>query len=163
MGQSLLTIAAMMLLSVISLRMNAAIFLSQDTSQNSKFGLAAISLATSQIEEASRLAFDENSIDNPLSAVAYLTSSGLLGKETGESTPDLYDDLDDYNNYTTVDSSQISAVFNVWMRVSYVNGNALNSVSAVPTWHKKITVKVASPFMRDTISISSIFSYWTFR
>ncbi|NUN08264.1 MAG: hypothetical protein HUU54_03730 [Ignavibacteriaceae bacterium] len=163
MSQSLLTIAAMMLLTTLAIRVNSTVLMSQETSQNSKFGLAAISLATSEIEEASRLAFDENSNDNPLTSVNSLTNVSALGKESGETNPSNFDDLDDYHNYSYTDSTQISAVFRVWFSVNYVNTASLNSVSSSKTWHKRITVNVASPSMRDTVRFSSVFSYWVFR
>lgn len=163
MSQSLLTIAAMMLLTTVSVRVNSSVLMSQDISQNSKFGIAAVSLATSQIEAASSLAFDENSKDNPLTATTSLTVPGSLGREPGETTPATFDDIDDYNNYSFVDSTQNSALYRVWVNVTYADPSNLNVVSSSRTWHKKITVNVTSVSMTDTVRVSSIFSYWVFR
>ncbi len=163
MGQSLFTILSMMLLVTLATRINTNILSAQDTSQNSKFGLAAISLATSKIEEASRLFFDESSVDSALTTVATLTEVNLLGPEPDEISEDLYDDVDDYNGYQLIDSTQLSAVYKVKIAVTYLNEADLNKIGTAKSWHKQIKVSVSSPMMRDTINFASIFSYWTFR
>ncbi len=163
-GQSLLTILAMMLLAMISIRMNSSISHTQDSTQNSKFGLAAISLAESRIEKAMRLAFDEKTYNSPQTLTSALTASNSLGKESGETTSNTFDDFDDFNNYLETDSTLQSAVYKVNSDVVYINpDNGLGVVSNTPTWNKKITVTVSSISMSDTVRLSAIYSYWFFR
>ncbi len=163
-GQSLLTIISMMMLTMISIRMNSNILRTQDSTQNSKFGLAAISLAESRIEKAMRLAFDEKTINAPQTLTSSLTAAGSLGKDAGETNFNTFDDFDDFNNFTETDSTLQSAVFKVSSVVVYINpDNGLSVTSASTTWNKKITVSVSSISMSDTIRLSSIYSYWFFR
>ncbi len=162
-GQSMLTLMAMMMLTMLTNRVNMNILQCQDTSQNSKFALVAVSLATSKIETASRLAFDEASANAAVTAVTSLTASTSLGKESGESTENTFDDFDDYNNLSYRDSTLASAMFDLKCTIGYVNAATPDVITTSKTWNKKMLVTVTSPSMRDTIRISSVFSYWNFR
>ncbi len=72
-GQMMITLGAVLLLSTIVLRVNGSQLSNQDSMQNNKFGILAISLATSVIEEASEKAFDEASTSNFLNSTSLLT------------------------------------------------------------------------------------------
>ena len=160
-GQSLLSIGALILLSILVLRVNNSFANTSTVLQNSKLGILATSVATSQIEEISRLAFDECTDSNSTNSLSSLTPAGSLGPETGEVYPN-FNDIDDYNGYTKTDTS-MTAVFNISCKVEYVTDTNPNVASAVPTWNKKITITVSSPSMIDTIRASTIYSYWYFR
>ena len=49
-------------------------------------------------------AFDENTISNGIVEASSLTEALSLGPETGETTIDLFDDIDDNNGYKKIDS-----------------------------------------------------------
>lgn len=162
-GQSMLTLGAIMMLSFITLRINANIIQAQGGIQNAKFGILATSLATSMMERASRLAFDDASVDIDITTTSSLTAWNALGPETGE-TITTYDDIDDYNNYSFIESSLPSAVFKIQCSVFYVNPEvSLSTLTSTSTYHKNFTVAVSSVSMKDTIRLSSIYSYWFFR
>lgn len=162
-GQTMLTLLAMMMLTLLSVRMNSALLQTQDTMQNSKFGLAAISLATSVIENANKLSFDEATTADPVSSTGDLTSISNLGKDTGETIPSQFDDFDDYNNYQYDETTLASAAYHISCKISYVNALTPDVDVSSPTFNKKLTVSVSSVSMQDTIRISTIFSYWYFR
>jgi MSHA pilin protein MshD len=162
-GQMMITIAAMMLLSTILLRINATFLSTSTTLYETKYDVLAVSLGTSIIENATSKAFDEATVINPVSSVTELSS--ILRAETGEVYPN-FDDVDDFNNYymtTANDTTFLSAVFNVVCKVNYVNANNPQQISSSRTWHKRIDVQVTSPSMQDTIRLSSVVSYWYFR
>lgn len=171
-GQSILTIGAMLLLSVLVLRMNNTLFYSGNVVSTSKLGIIAISLAQSRLEEIKSKAFDENTVSSALSATSGLTTAAKLGPESGEVYP-VYDDIDDFNGFTRVDTVQINPnlaksgsnveYFNESCSVVYVASNTPEVTSASQTWNKKITVFVTHKLMSDTIKVSTIFSYWVFR
>lgn len=162
-GQMMITICAMLLLSVVLLRINNT-FLSTNTALNeTKYDVMAVSLATSMIEEATSKAFDQNTDVSPIIDVTSLSTT--LGKESGEVYPN-FNDIDDFNNYsktTANDTTFKSAVFNISCKVNYTTPASPTTNSASRTWHKRVDVKVSSPSMRDTIKLSSIISYWYFR
>ncbi len=63
---------------------------------------------------------------------------------------------------TGIDSTMPSAIFNYHVQVHYVNDDDLDNTTNTQTFHKKITVRVWSKSMKDTIVMSSIYSYWNF-
>jgi hypothetical protein len=161
-GQTLLTLGAMVLLSLLILRARNSFLSTNVVMMNSKFSVLATSLAQSQIEEIKKKAFDQNTVAGPVNNTSQLTNQNKLGPESGESYPD-FNDVDDFNGYLAVDSTLPSAVFDISCEVHYVNPNNLDAVSHSRTWSKDITVYVSSPSMEDTIKVSSVFSYWVFR
>lgn len=164
-GQTLLTLAAVMILTQMAIRINASIIQTQETMQNSKFGLVAVSLATSIIEEATKTAFDENTIGDMLITPKGLTSVGSFGPDAGEKSPPTFDDFDDWHGYetTTTDPTLMSAQFKIKCKVEYVNPDKPDQSTSSNTFHKKLTVYVSSVSMKDVIEISTVYSYWKFR
>jgi len=163
--QMVLALGAMILLTITLQNINKKTLYTDETMYNSNYGITATSIASSVIEDAGKRRFDNifYTGDTVVTSVDSLTPANLLGVELGEDATDplTFNDFDDYNGYTTTDSTMPSAVYNIACQVHYINraypDNLLNSQS----WHKKITVKVWSKFMPDTIAMSSIFSYWT--
>ena len=161
-GQSLITIAAMLLLSLTVLRVNSSLLGTDTVLYDTKFGVLAVSLATSVIEEANKKPFDQVGVDDAISDINTLTAPGSLGPSGGETYPN-FDDFDDFNGYSKHITDLPSAVFDVSCQVSYINPSTPDVTSGSRTWHKKITVTVTSPSMTDTFRLASIYSYWYFR
>lgn len=164
-GQTMLTLLAMMMLTLLSVRMNSSILRTQEIMQNSKFGLAAISLATSVIENANKLSFDEVTIDSSIVSTNALTPINKLGVDGVEhvNTPPDFNDFDDYNNFQYDETTLASAYYHITCKVSYVNPLTPDIDANSPTFNKKLTVSVSSVSMQDTVKISTLFSYWYFR
>jgi hypothetical protein len=159
-GQMMLAVGAMILLSLVVLRVNNN-YLSTDTvMMESKFGVLATSLAQSLIEEASGKAFDEHTKGVAILDSTLLTPPALL-KNEGEVYPD-YDDFDDYNGFQKDVTNLPSAIFHIECKVNYVNAETPDIVENHVTWNKKISVTVSSPSSKDTVKLYSIFSYWYF-
>lgn len=162
-GQTLLTLAAMMILTQMAVRINASILQTQDVMQNSKFGVTAISLATSIIEEASKSAFDENTIDDMLVTPNGLTAHTALGRDAGETNRGLFDDFDDWHGYQITDTTLLSAHYRINCTINYIDPSNPNINLSTKSFHKKLTVSVSSPLMLDTVKITTVYSYWKFR
>lgn len=170
-GQTMLAVGAMILLSILILRINNTFLTTSTTFMDSKFEIMATSIATSEIEEISKLAFDQNTVLDstvvPATSLTDLTIPSALGTDSGENPndPKTFNDIDDYNGDTTTinaDSTMPSAVFKVRCVVNYVDPNTPDVVSTTRTWNKKITVYVTSVSMPDTVRLSTIYSYWYF-
>lgn len=164
-GQMLLTMCGMFLLSMVIVRTNNTFLSTGDVMYNTKFGVLATSLGTSMIEEASSKAFDESTFDNSQKTLDSLTYKANLGPEYGEVYPN-FNDIDDYNGYTRVDTTMPAATFTIKCQVGYIqtdNPNVILTSTTARTWHKKIVVTVTSPSMKDKIQMSSVYSYWFFR
>ncbi len=164
--QMILALGAMILLTILITNTNKNSLNVEDVMYDSNFGITATSIASSIIEDASKKRFDSifyvdsSTVYDP----NYFTSAADLGIDSGEDLTDArtFNDFDDYDNYTTVDSSMPSAVFTIFCTVVYVNDNALDDSVSNQTYHKKINVKVWSKSMSDTMVMSSIYSYWNF-
>lgn len=164
-GQMLITIGAIILLALVILRVNTNFFHTSSVMLDTKFGVMAVSLGTSIIEEASSKAFDAVTDTNSVSTTSSLTSAWGLGPKVGEVYP-YFNDFDDFDGFvktTAGDSTFQSAIFNAVCTVNYVNPTAPDVPVSYQTWHKKLTVVITSPSMSDTVTLSSIFSYWYFR
>ncbi len=166
-GQSLLTIGAMLLLSVTVLRVNNNILGTNSILMDSKFGVLAISLGTSIIEEANKKAFDLAGSDSSIASIDLLTAPGAMGPAFGEVYPD-FNDFDDFNGFKDTITNLPSAEFRISCKVYYVEPENPDVKVNFRTWHKKIDVAITSPNIgsnerRDTVRLSSVFSYWYFR
>jgi hypothetical protein len=164
--QMILALGAMILLTILIMNVNKNSLSVEDVMYDSNFGITATSIASSVIEDASKKRFDNIFYvdSNTVYDVNDFTPAADLGVDSGEviTDPKTFNDFDDYDNYATVDSTMPSAVFNVLCKVNYVNDTALDDSTNAQTFHKKITVKVWSRSMRDTMRMSSIYSYWNF-
>jgi len=165
-GQMMITMGALMLLALVVLRVNNGFFYTSSALIDSKLGIVATSVATSVIEEATGKAFDHNTDSTSVDDLTKLSST--LGPETGETRP-TFNDVDDYDGYSAIDTTMPAADFTVDCIVDYINDTNLDGISSSRTWHKKITVFVSSPSILgeddvpDTISMSVVYSYWYFR
>ncbi len=161
-GESLLSVGAMMLLAVMILRVNNTILTTNSVLLETKFGVLATSLATSIIEEATGKSFDQNTSSNSISNVNDLTAPSGLGPGNSE-TYTTFNDVDDFNGYTKVDSTLPSAIFYLSTKVEYVSPQNPDQPVNYKTWHKRITVTVTTPSSNDVFVLSSVVSYWFFR
>jgi hypothetical protein len=171
-GHTMLAVGAMLLLSISILGINGKFLNTSTVLYNTKFGVLAVSLGTSIIEEANGKAFDLAGSDDAITSLSQLTGPSGLGPAGGEYYPN-FNDFDDYNNFHKVDSIKINsktfAVFHLDCKVRYVTENNPQVISSSTTWHKRLDVSVTSPSMKnanntqDTIRLSSVYSYWHFR
>ncbi len=182
-GQSLLVIGALALLGILVLNANTSIGESTETMNRSEFGITAISLATSLVEEAQGKMFDQkiaDSLTGPITSPTQL--SAVLGKEGAEAYrggAEGFNDFDDFNNIWLVyknaplDTASspgstyefavpgLRARYDVRVSVYYVDPNGdLNVPVAYQTFHKGMLVTVTSPSSRDTLRFPAVMSYW---
>ncbi len=157
-GQSLLAIGALLILSLNVLRMNNSILITDEVVLDSKVGVLATSIGTSLIEEASKLSFDENTKSDPVQSLFSLTNKGSFGQEVSG----VFDDFDDYQGHIQQDTI-FTIPFTSVCQVDYINPNNPDGSTTSNTWHKKLTVRIYSDFSRDTLELSTIYSYWFFR
>jgi len=167
-GHTMLAVGAMLLLSVTILGLNGKILNTSNVLYNTKFGVLAVSLGTSIIEEASGKAFDLAGSEDAITDLSLLTSPSGLGPAYGEVYPN-YNDFDDYNGFTKTVTNIPSAEFTIFCRVRYVSDTNPSIYLTARSWHKRMDVYVTSKSMKnanngqDTIQLSSVYSYWYFR
>lgn len=160
-GQTLLTILAIMLLGSNVVSVNKTFTQHGVILQQTEIGIFGVSLGQSIVEEAQGKRYDANTADSVAASVDELSST--LGPEAGDTTRIDFNDFDDYNGWK--DSLYVDGVdrFKRWATVCYVDTSNLDGSSATRKWHKKLTVFVKPDNVQDTIKMSYIFSYWSFR
>lgn len=172
-GQMLISIGAMILLGTIMLTTNKGIVGSNQVLLDTGYGIDAVSLATSTIERADGLAFDEATKDDTtgsLISLSQLTPPASLGQENGDSTD--FDDYDDFNGPTggpdsyliESDTLPTGSIYDIKTEVHYVYRTSSGDIvitTTAPTWSKQLDVwvwNVATP--GDTVHMTDVFSYW---
>jgi MSHA pilin protein MshD len=182
--QMVLSVLAMLLLSISVLTINRQTLTTNDTMMSSRYGLMALSLANTIIQDASGLAFDEKTVTqgSSVASVSQLTAPTALGLDTGESAsnPNTFDDFDDYNCYRTTPKTDVIIVdatvtpnktmtFYSLCKVDYVDGTNPSNVMTTQTWHKRLMVSVYSNDLQDpwtgqvdTLKLSTVYSYYYF-
>lgn len=174
-GQTLLTIMALMMMGRLILMVNTTTLDVGFTKDMAEYRITATSLGTSFLESANSLSFDEATVDTFLLAtqISSLTAFASFGPETGETNYLLYDDIDDYHNYSRIDTLVNSAIFKTRGKVQYlsISGNTLTPTTT-KSFNKLVTVFVTSDYLvdysvnpprPDTLKFESVFSYWYFR
>ena len=161
-GQTILTIVAIVFLGTNVVSVNRTFMQHGIILQQTEIGLFGASLATSLIEEAQGKAFDKNSMDGFLQATSECTPADSLGPEPGEKRED-YNDFDDYNNLRDTVRIKNVDTFYRWATVSYVDSTSPNIAAGSKTFCKSLTVYVRGVASQDTVRMSYLFSYWSFR
>ncbi len=155
--QSMLTIAALVFLSMISLQFNRTALNTQTAEIENKIYLTAFSLADDMIEEIKVKGFDETTVPFPTNVTTNLTSLANFGPDVGESYGN-FDDVDDYNGYNKLVSAPHAEDYYVAVAVKYVEEDDPDDDSSVQTFYKKVTVTVSSPYAGNPIKLSFIFT-----
>lgn len=171
-GQTILTIGAFMFLTTILLNFYQVVANTGDTIASGQDGILATTIASSYMEIAQGLAFDEitDTSTVALANASALTSPSLLGHDAGEDSLALYDDFDDFNK-VTLDKQALGTnrIYRTQFTVSYVNSDNLLQTSSSRTFVKRMDLKTwrifppaASAIDLDTVKTSLVLGYWHF-
>jgi hypothetical protein len=175
-GQTMLSIAALSFLSLITLRYYSSVGQAGMTLSQSNAGINATTIATSFIERAQNTHFDEHSYhiseDSILANPLLLTWPANLGVDSAfEVTYDDFNDFDDFND-AQIDYTTGYETYKVSFKVNYVDtANINNIVTNHPTLLKRMDIRVwrtyppvdttnATSF--DTLEVSTLFGYFKF-
>jgi hypothetical protein len=155
--QSILSIGALLFLSLISLRFNSSALENLTVEVENKVYLTAFSLADDLIEEIKQKAFDAATVDFPTTNPADLTSPYHLGHGSWEVYPK-YNDIDDYHGYTRSISVPHAENYHVSCQVWYVSDTNPNIKVMTQTFYKKVEVTASSPYLKNPVKLSFIFT-----
>ena len=154
-----ISIGAITLLALISLRFDATVLENKQTEVENKVYLTAFSLADDLIEEIKQKAFDEQTVEWRAIQTDQLTTSDAFGPfDPGESKVNTFDDIDDYDGYKKEVSLPHVENYSVTSTVDYVSASDPDEVSLVQTYFKRITVRVTSPYLSNPVRLSFVFT-----
>jgi len=182
-GQLLLTIVAIVLLGTIILRTNANIITTSQTLATTNYGIEAVSLATTIIEDAQALPFDQHDRNGEdINSPNGFDTPANLGQESA--IGDTLDDFDDYNgNHGNKGSTSPGRTYTYALatgnyvaltKVKYVMYNpvtkTLDFTTGAAQWSKRLDVWVWNTIdsldtvykqaRTDTVHMYTVQSYW---
>lgn len=158
-AQQLLAIASIFLLTTLILNVNRSTTNKIITTYSNESFITGTGIAQSMMDEIIIKAFDENTVDKPVFDTESLTPSESLGMDAGEADHTEFDDVDDYNNYTTTETTNRMGDFNLKVHVSYVLPDNLEQETNQRTFTKRIKVMVTNFSLPDTIKLYQVVGY----
>ena len=175
-GQILLSLAALMLLSVTVLNVNRNFGQVDNTLNQDKSRLEALSLLSSYVERTSQYLFDEAVADTGVGKdLADFVKPNELGPDGDDAG--IIDDFDDFHGQVLSDTARSGVIYNIAFDVNYVKlvGKDILKDATNKTYHKRMMICVYDsydpPFIykvqngkqvKDTLKVSFIRSYWFF-
>jgi len=173
-GQTLLTLGALILLSITVLNVNRN-FGQIDTSlTQDKCKLEALSILSSYVEQSSQFPFDEAMTDTTSGKdLAYFSANNDLGFDADDLG--IIDDFDDYNGQVIADTGRSGVIYNVSFEVVYSKFLAGKMVkeTASKTYHKRMTISIYDKYdppliykeqggskIKDTLQVEFTHSFW---
>ncbi|OGC05823.1 hypothetical protein A2V82_03350 [candidate division KSB1 bacterium RBG_16_48_16] len=146
-GNTLFTIAGLVLLSTITLSLNTSILQNHVVLLQSEQILEGIALAQKYIEEAEACRYDE---DGSATIPGSFTYAASFGPDDNEVYP-YFDDIDDFDDFsTTIVSGTIP--YQVDIEVDYVNDYSPDQPTTSRTYFKRMQVSISSPFLSTLAS-----------
>ena len=157
--QRILVIGGILLLTTLILNFHRANSYQTTLALYNEGLISATGIGQSIIDEIQTRAFDEQTVSKSISTTDSLTTAALLGPETGESGPALFDDTDDYNNYQRNDTLSRLGVFTTQVQIYYVPKMNPSSKSLSRTFTKRIDISVTNAYLTDTLKLNHIIAY----
>ena len=158
-GHMLLTIGGVILLSNLILNVHKANTERMIATYTSESVINASGLAQSIIDMIQSKAFDENTTEAAVWQLDSLTAAINLGPESGENMHTEFDDIDDYNNYSTTVSLDRMGDFDISVNVFYVTTLNPQVKSSTATYSKEIELSIINYSLLDTLKYHHIVSY----
>ena len=177
--QTLITMGAFVLLTYAVFNMNRMMGEADITLAQDRYKLEALSIMNSYMERASNQVYDQASNDTTITYAGFPSTECVpesdLGFDAGEST---YDDINDFDDFVSlspyVETGRSGVQYTMIFDVEYVNLSAGHFVyTSTPTYNKRMTIHIFdnydppliysntnSGIVKDTLSMSFVFSYW---
>ena len=158
-GNQFLTLGAIALLSLISLRFNTTVLQNRTSETENKIYLTAFSLADDLIEEIKQKAFDEETVEWRAINVTELTPTNSFGPvDPGEYSVSDFDDIDDYDGYSKNISLPNAENYTVVSTVNYVTENDQDLICQDQTFYKRVSIHVSSPYLSHAVNLDFVFT-----
>jgi len=184
-GQTLLSAAALVLLTVMVINANRLIVQSGKDFMLAEATDVGTGLAESLIQEIETKKFDMSDDGSGTQSLYYFNDPGYMGPSTYEMSyvvlPDTswtgrfksirfcnacnqgYDDVDDYNGYIRIVDTDGVKGFQINVTVYYVKDAKPDVPSSMKTYFKRADIQVTNPYLSAAMNFSTIVPYglWT--
>ena len=169
-GQTMLTIFAFALLMTTLTGFYRLMGSNEEDITSGQDGILAATIATSYMEVAQGLAYDErtDTSNSALHDLTKLTLPASLGPDdASEDSIKDFDDYDDFNGFVTqTEAGQTGRMYVTQFAVYYVNPSNAASISASRTFVKRMDMKTWRIFpvmaRADTLRLSIVQGYFHF-
>jgi hypothetical protein len=175
-GQTMLTILALALLSVITMRYYSTMGMSGRNISTTNAAFTATTVATSVLELIENCGFDAytDTATTAKDSTRFTKPNALTFEAVNGENDSLwrnYDDIDDFNGRTLeITPGWMNEVYKAYVKVYYVNpyGDISVPVTSAPTYLKRIDVKVWRSYpvvdtkesIFDTVRVSNLHGYF---
>jgi len=169
-GQTLLTIGAFILLTTILHGVYSSIGSIGTDISGGQDGILATTIATSYIEYANGLAFDQATDTSDVALTSPTSLTYPPGPEPGETGFDSFNDFDDLNGFSDEKTAGGSArKYRTLFTVSYVDSTDVSNTVTHKTYLKRLDMKTWRTFPApgtdefiDTLRTSIVMGYFHF-
>jgi len=175
----ILAVGALVIFGTFLASSNRLMTVNTQIAEQNEYYISAISLAQSIISEAKAKAFDENTVSGSVPSPdslsltlgpdgftesvpttdTLITSSPYDAQNPGYRSTFRFNDVDDYDGYKRLVNTPRAEGYTLTVRVAYASPTYPDSMKSSPTFCKKMTVSVKSPFIPDSLSLSYAFVY----
>ena len=168
-GQTMLTIFAFVLLTTMLNNFYRLLGASGDDISMGQDGILATSIATSYMEIAQGMAYDQvtDTSDIALYNLNALTAHTSLGPENTEDSLYEFNDFDDFDGFTfQKEATGTGRIYSTSFQVNYVNVNNVDQIIGGRTYVKRMdltTWRIQPPTPNaDTLRLSLVLGYFHF-
>jgi len=155
--QTLLIIGGMMLLSTLILTRGSNTINHITRTLHIEAVSASYTIGQSAIEQMNSVSFDEKTITADIKLASDLST---LGKDTGETLLNHFDDVDDFNDFTWSESTEKLGAFNAKIKVTYGSTANPDITTTSKTFFKKIEILITNQYLlQDTLRLQTIRGY----
>ena len=158
-NQMMLSIAAMIFLSMLILNVHSSTTDKLIILYSNEAVIEATGIVQAVFEEIQTKAFDENTVSDAAKERNLLTPVLSLGKDSSEAVYTDFDDIDDYNGLSIIDSANVMGKFDLAVLVYYVAETSPYDSSGTRTYIKRVDVTISNESLPTTLSFKKLISY----
>lgn len=158
-NETLFTIMTLVFLAMLNVTFFNSSGESYNTASDNQAIISGINFGESLIQDIILRSFDEKVVNNSVTDSDSLTSTVDFGPDLGEVNWTQFDDVDDFNGYTRVDSTEGMGQFQLSVAINYVSESNINNSSYSRTFLKKITINVNNEFLKNSLVLDYVVGY----
>jgi hypothetical protein len=170
-GQTMLAVGALVLLTTIMMNFYRIFGHSWDTVDATQMGIDATTIATSFMEVAHGLSFDEISDTTYITNLSQLTAPGSLGREGAhDDSLHKFNDFDDFHGFETEVDAGENGTYGARFEVHYVEPTNVMAPVNYRTYTKRLDMWIwrqdpppPPGFEEDSLSMFTVMGYFTFQ